>query len=67
MEVRGQGLMVGVQMDIDAAQIMPKAAERGLLVLIAGPNVLRFVPPLVVSEEQIKQAVSIVGEILQEL
>ncbi len=67
LEVRGEGLMVGVQMDIEAAQIMTKAYDRGLLVLIAGPNVLRFVPPLVISEEEIKQAVAIVGEILQEL
>ena len=61
LEVRGEGLMVGVQMDIEAAQIMTKAYDRGLLVLIAGPNVLRFVPPLVISEEEIKQAVAIGG------
>lgn len=67
LEVRGEGLMVGVQMDIDAAQIMTKAYDRGLLVLIAGPDVLRFVPPLIISEEEIKRAVSTVGEILQEL
>jgi acetylornithine/succinyldiaminopimelate/putrescine aminotransferase len=67
LEIRAEGLMVGVQMDIEAAQIMTKAFDRGLLVLIAGPNVLRFVPPLVISEEEIKQAVATVGEILLEL
>ena len=67
LEVRGEGLMVGVQMDIEAAQIMTKAYDHGLLVLIAGPNVLRFVPPLVISEDEIKRAVATVGEILQEL
>jgi acetylornithine/N-succinyldiaminopimelate aminotransferase len=67
LEVRGEGLMVGVQMDIDAAPIMSAAYDRGLLVLIAGPNVLRFVPPLVISEDEIKQAVATVGEILQEM
>ena len=66
-EIRGEGLMVGVQMDIEAAQIMTKAFDKGLLVLIAGPNVLRFVPPLVISEEELKQAVATVGEILQDL
>jgi acetylornithine/N-succinyldiaminopimelate aminotransferase len=67
LEVRGEGLMVGVQMDIEAAPIMSAAYDQGLLVLIAGPNVLRFVPPLVISEDEIKQAVATVGEILQEM
>jgi acetylornithine/N-succinyldiaminopimelate aminotransferase len=67
LEIRGEGLMVGVEMDIETSQIMTKAQERGLLVLIAGPTVLRFVPPLIISEDEIKQAVATVGEILQEL
>ncbi len=67
LEVRGERLMIGVQMDIEAVQIMTKAYDRGLMVLVAGTNVLRFVPPLVISEDEIKQAVITVGEILQEL
>ena len=67
LEIRAEGLMVGVQMDIDAAQIMTKAYDHGLLVLVAGPNVLRFVPPLVISEDEIKRAVAVVGDILQEM
>ncbi len=66
-EIRGEGLLIGVQLDIEAAQIMTKAYDKGLLVLIAGPNVLRFVPPLVISEDEIKQAVATVGEILQDI
>ena len=67
LEVRGKGLMVGAELDIETAPIIGKAAERGLLVINAGPNVLRFVPPLIISHDEIKRAVAIIGEILQEL
>jgi acetylornithine/N-succinyldiaminopimelate aminotransferase len=55
--VRGEGLMVGVELDIEATPVINKGYEEGVLILSAGPNVLRFVPPLVISEEEIKQVV----------
>ncbi|HMO95543.1 MAG TPA: acetylornithine transaminase [Tepidiformaceae bacterium] len=66
-EVRGSGLMVGVEMDIDVTPIVNKGYERGLLLVSAGPNVLRFVPPLIITEDEIKRTVATVGEILQEV
>ncbi len=66
-EVRGRGLMVGVEMDIDVTPIVNKGYERGLLLVSAGANVLRFVPPLIISAEEIKHAVAMVDEILQEV
>ncbi len=66
-EVRGRGLMVGVEMDIDVTPIVNKGYERGLLLVSAGANVLRFVPPLIISAEEIKHAVAVVDEILQEV
>jgi acetylornithine/succinyldiaminopimelate/putrescine aminotransferase len=66
-EVRGSGLMVGVELDIDVTPIVEKGYERGLLLVSAGANVLRFVPPLIISEAEIKHAVTQVGEILQEI
>jgi len=65
VEIRGQGLMVGVEMDIDVGPIVNQGYERGLLLVNAGPNVLRFVPPLVITEAEIKHAVATIGEILQ--
>ncbi len=65
VEIRGRGLMVGVEMDIDVSPIVNQGYERGLLLVNAGPNVLRFVPPLVITEDEIKHAVSTIGEILQ--
>ena len=65
--VRGKGLMVGVELDIDAAPVISQAFARGLLLVNAGPNVLRLVPPLIISEAEIAFAVETVGEILQEI
>ncbi len=67
LEVRGKGLMVGAELDIETGPIVGKAIERGLLVINAGPNVLRFVPPLVISRDELQRAVAIIGEILQEM
>jgi acetylornithine/N-succinyldiaminopimelate aminotransferase len=66
-EVRGSGLMVGVEMDMDVTPVVNQGYERGLLLVSAGPNVLRFVPPLIITEEEIKQTVATVGEILREI
>jgi acetylornithine/N-succinyldiaminopimelate aminotransferase len=65
VEIRGRGLMVGVEMDIDVSPVVNQGYERGLLLVNAGPNVLRFVPPLVITEDEIKHAVATIGEILQ--
>ena len=54
--VRGEGLMVGVELDIEAAPVINQGYEEGVLIVSAGPNVLRFVPPLVISEEEIKKS-----------
>ncbi len=67
VEVRGKGLMVGVELDIDAAPVIAAAYDRGILLVNAGPNVLRLVPPLIISEEQIGFVVGAIGEVLQAL
>lgn len=59
-EVRGTGLIVGVELDVPAAPVVKEALEKGLLVLTAGNgNVIRLVPPLIISEQEIKDAVEI--------
>ena len=49
VEVRGEGLMVGVELDIEAAQVVNKGYDQGLILVNAGPQVLRLVPPLVIT------------------
>ncbi|MDP8246216.1 MAG: aspartate aminotransferase family protein [Candidatus Hinthialibacter antarcticus] len=50
-EVRGRGLMIGVEMTGPVAGLLSKLRERGYLAGSAGPNVLRFLPPLIVNED----------------
>jgi len=66
-EVRGRGLMVGVEFDIDANKVVEKMGERNILMVNAGPNVLRVIPPLIVEEEHIDQFAEALTEVLAEL
>ena len=66
LEIRGAGLLVGVEFDQPVAPLITAAAERGLLVISAGENVLRLCPPLIVSYQQIDQAVAVLGAALEE-
>ncbi|KAK4146419.1 pyridoxal phosphate-dependent transferase [Dichotomopilus funicola] len=61
-EVRGKGLILGLQLSEDPAPIVKAARERGLLVITAGTNTLRFVPSLVMSEEEIKEGLGVLEE-----
>ncbi len=65
--IRGQGLLVGAEMDIDVNPVVDQAYDKGLLVVSAGTNILRFVPPLVITHEELEQAVMHVGDILKTL
>lgn len=65
-EVRGAGLIVGAQLSVDVNTVVSKGYEAGLLTVSAGTDVLRFVPPLIITEAEIESAVKIVGDILKE-
>jgi predicted acetylornithine/succinylornithine family transaminase len=62
---RGRGLLQGLILDGDAAPVVARARERGLLLSVAGGNVVRFVPPLVVSKAEIDEAVQILDAALE--
>lgn len=65
-EVRGLGLMLGVELRYDVLSVILKAKDQGILILDAGRNVLRFLPPLVISKEQIDKVVIVLDEVLGE-
>ena len=65
-EVRGLGLMLGMELRFDVLQIILQAMDKGVLILDAGRNVLRFLPPLVIEKEQIDKVVAILDTILEE-
>jgi acetylornithine/N-succinyldiaminopimelate aminotransferase len=63
-EARGRGLMWGLELNELAAPIVAAARERHLLVLTAGPTVIRLVPPLTVTREELERGVAILDEVL---
>jgi acetylornithine/LysW-gamma-L-lysine aminotransferase len=65
-EVRGLGLMLGMELRYDVHNIILKAMDRGVLILDAGRNVLRFLPPLVIEKEQIDKTISVLNTVIKE-
>lgn len=64
-EVRGLGLIVGIELDVPASPLVDACQKSGLLILTAGKgNVVRLVPPLIISEQELERAVEIVLECL---
>jgi len=65
--VRGRGLILGMEVSVPARTIVSGCMERGLLLLTAGDNVVRFVPPLIVTEADVDRAVGILDAVLEGL
>jgi acetylornithine/LysW-gamma-L-lysine aminotransferase len=63
-EVRGRGLMIGVELKFEVKDILMDGIENGLLLLYSGRNILRFLPPLVISEEDVTKTLKILDELL---
>ncbi len=64
-EVRGLGLMIGVELRVQVLNIILGAIQKGVLILDAGKNVLRFLPPLIVTEKHIDRVVAVLEEMLE--
>lgn len=64
-EVRGMGLMQGIELDRPAKEIIEECIEAGMLVVGAGEKVIRFVPPLIIEKEEIDQAMIILEKAIQ--
>ena len=63
-EVRGKGLMIGVELKFEVKDILMEGIKNGLLLLYSGRNILRFLPPLVISEEDVTKTLKILDELL---
>ncbi len=63
-EVRGLGLMLGMEMRFDVYNILLGCMDRGVLVLDAGRNVVRFLPPLVIEKKQIDKVVDVLDVVM---
>jgi acetylornithine aminotransferase len=65
-EVRGIGLMIGMALDIPAGDIVKKGHERGVLLNVTHDTVLRFVPPLTVTKQEVDRMIGILDGIFAE-
>ena len=63
-EVRGLGIMVGVELNIEGEEIVNRCREKGLLINCTQKNVLRIMPPLVVKKGQVNKAIKILDSVL---
>ena len=63
-EIRGKGLMIGIDVEQSAAQVQKDCLAAGLCISTAGANTLRFLPPLVITDEEIKRGLDILKNIL---
>jgi acetylornithine/N-succinyldiaminopimelate aminotransferase len=66
-EIRGKGLLVGMELDRDVKPVVKTCLEQGLLLSSAGDTVIRFAPPLIVSEQEVSRAVGVVDTVLREV
>jgi len=64
LESRGRGLLRGLLVKTDAAGVVARCREKGLLVSVAGGGVVRFVPPLIVKRHELDEALGILDEVL---
>lgn len=64
IDVRGIGLMQGIELSSPAAPVISKAIENGLLLVNAGEKIIRFVPSLIVSKEDIDECIAILDKAL---
>ena len=65
-EIRGRGLIIGIDISIEGSPIVNACMDRGLLMNCTGGSVLRFVPPLTITEKDVDAAVAILGEVIRD-
>ncbi|QKY68782.1 acetylornithine transaminase [Lentibacillus sp. CBA3610] len=64
--IRGKGLMIGIECHQDVSPLVGRLLDEGLLVLSAGSNIIRLLPPLTVSEKEIDTAIQLIGDALMD-
>jgi predicted acetylornithine/succinylornithine family transaminase len=66
-DVRGAGLLIGIEMDQPVKPLIDAARKQGLLVINAGENVLRICPPLIISEQELEVGLGILSDCISNL
>lgn len=64
-DIRGTGLMLAAQLNIESGDIVNECLQRGLLIISAGGKTLRFVPPLIITVQDIDRAIKVLDEVME--
>ena len=65
--VRGLGMMIGIETSVSLSRLVEAARQKGLIILTAGENVIRLLPPLTISREEIQQGIAILKEVFSQV
>lgn len=65
--VRGLGMMIGIETSASLSKLVEAARQKGLIILTAGENVIRLLPPLTISREEIQQGIAILKEVFSQV
>ncbi|MEM1540462.1 MAG: aspartate aminotransferase family protein [Candidatus Bathyarchaeia archaeon] len=63
-EARGRGLMLGLELRVEVLNVILEAMQKGVLLLDAGRTVVRFLPPFIIAEKEVNEAITVLDEIL---
>jgi len=63
-EVRGKGLMIGVELKFEVKDILLEGIKKGILLLYSGRNILRLLPPLVITDEDVTKSLDVIDQLL---
>ena len=65
-DIRGQGLLLGIELNKDCSELVKQALAKGLLINVTAGNVIRLLPPLVTSQAEADQIITIVTQLVQD-
>ncbi|MDH5602031.1 MAG: aminotransferase class III-fold pyridoxal phosphate-dependent enzyme, partial [Gammaproteobacteria bacterium] len=65
IDIRGKGLMIGIQLDRPCAELVKAGLDAGILINVTAGDVVRLLPPLIISDEQADQIVKMVSELIR--
>jgi len=66
VEIRGQGLMIGIELDRPCGELLLRAAEAGLMISVTADSVIRLLPPLIISMPEAEQIVAILVPLIKD-
>lgn len=67
IEIRGMGLMIGIELDQECPQLVSQALDKGALINVTAGSVIRLLPPLIITQEEADKLVDIVCELIEAL